>query len=80
MRMSYSATSLSRLSKLSGSGSALRYLAPRAAANANFFLLASWFLEKFSTPKATGLTPYSAHSFLTAAILSGLLSTGTWPR
>ena len=72
----YSSHSLSRLSKLSIDGSALRYFTPIALPNSNIFLFASWFLVNPDTPNPTGVTSYSLHSSRIALSLSGVLSSG----
>ena len=80
MAILYSSHSLSRLSKLSGSGSALNILMPRALPNSKIFLLASWSLLKCCTPKASGVMSYSLHSFRTAATCSGVMPLEKWPE
>ena len=76
MAIWYSSHSLSRLSKLSGSGSALNVLMPSALPKSNSFLFSSWFLVNRWTPNAAGVTSYSLHSARMALSLSGLLFGG----
>ncbi len=56
MAIWYSSHSLSRLSKLSGSGSALNIFTPSALPNSKTLRLASVFFEKCCTPQANGVT------------------------